>query len=188
MILKNCKKGTKICVVQQKRNRSKSILDGYFFGMSPNSADRIRISTDPVCEGWFTSDSAEDWEKADTHNTSPLQKENVDYQFQVNSLYAIDQELVRAEVTHKNQLALVTVEGEVETSQLVVVYPELLEKARVLKMARPTSVAVIFGKNIFVCKNHFAEWVSWAKKVKAAPWKKKQRNHATISVKTLSLT
>ena len=102
-----------------------------------------------------------------------LNQSEFDWTYGVQSLQAINWEAMLSELTPQKPLQLIEITSEKTgiKTQMVGVHHTLLSKAHFLNVDLP-GAPVDGYLNLFGCENHFGEWVTWAKEVKAACWGK----------------
>jgi len=98
-----------------------------------------------------------------------------EWTYNVQAIRAIDWKTTLSDLTLQQPIQLIEIqlsETGIKT-QFVGMHHTLLNKARYLGIKLPGK-PLKGHTNLFGCKNHFDEWVSWDKEVKSACWGKKR--------------
>lgn len=100
-----------------------------------------------------------------------LKSENTNWKFKSASDADINWKDIKDSVDYAEPLALITrnYKDYVGNDTYVVVSKELMNKAKMVRIKTP-EIAAVVEKRVFCVATNFAEWVDWAKAVKAASW------------------
>ena len=165
-----------------------------------NSCGKITIdySEDTVALKIHRRNSLKKWTSEPCYvnilsTSESISVENTDnsWSFKTTALAAVDWTRMENDLTNATPLlSLNLAMANGLEMPLIMVQRELLFKAEACKIKSPAKKADWFdgeGGNIFLVRNHVAEWVNWAKKVRAAAWPENMRCNSVITAQLLSV-
>lgn len=162
--------------------------DGVITRNRIDSDNEIRVSFDNGCSSRYVN-----IRRLTLIPETPVEPETPtgNWTFKVSSIQAIDWPRMESDLTNSKPLLNINVDmGEGVVMPMVMVQRALLRKAKACKIKLPVAKdGYVDGKdgNIFIVRNHIAEWVSWGKKVKDAAWPKAMQQTAVVSAQQISV-